>query len=178
MPGRRSPNANIYKLLQDWFRNERNGNWLLISDNSDDVSFLVRPLTRTKGVEGLGQENTFGRPLLDYLPPCDHGSIIVTTRARDAGLQIADDSDIIDVQPMDREHSQMLLERKLGGLAKYYNQAYIMELATALRIHASCNHSGCGHDQAEIIQAFRAPISSEASNELRLERISLGSRVG
>jgi hypothetical protein len=40
LAGREEPRADIFKLLQNWLRDEKKGRWLVIFDNADDLSFL------------------------------------------------------------------------------------------------------------------------------------------
>ena len=54
MPGRRDPKANIFKLVHDWLRDEKNGKWLLILDNIDDASFLLNLKAPVREVNWTG----------------------------------------------------------------------------------------------------------------------------
>jgi len=38
--GRKESHADIFKLVHDWLRDERNGRWLLVVDNADDADVL------------------------------------------------------------------------------------------------------------------------------------------
>ena len=52
--------------------------------------------------------------ILEYLPVCEHGSILITTRSKHTATQLVDREDVITISPMDEEHAILLLEKKLG----------------------------------------------------------------
>ncbi|KAH8732075.1 hypothetical protein GQ44DRAFT_670901 [Phaeosphaeriaceae sp. PMI808] len=135
LPGRQNPKANIFQLLHDWLCDKRR-NWVLILDNVDDAGFLLEAQSggggskgdsRGKGRKGLDREDS--RPLVSYLPQCQNGSILITTRVRNAALKLVEQHDIITVEPMSEADAQTLLEKKLG---KQDDNDRIAELATAL----------------------------------------------
>lgn len=45
---------------------------------------------------------------------CQSGSILVTTRSRDAALKLVEQSNVIAVEPMNKDNALALLEKKLG----------------------------------------------------------------
>jgi hypothetical protein len=53
------------------------------------------------------------RPLWEYLPQSQHGSVLVTTRSRSVALKLVEEHDIIAVEPMDEAHAVALFEKKL-----------------------------------------------------------------
>ena len=66
---------------------------------------------------------------MSYLPQCQNGSILITTRGRNAALKLVEQHDIITVEPMGEADARTLLEKKLG---KQEDNGRIAELATAL----------------------------------------------
>jgi tetratricopeptide (TPR) repeat protein len=99
--------------MHDWLGDERNGRWLLILDNLDDAAFLTasyvggdRQLSNLDGMKS--------QPLMWCLPHCQHGSVLVTSRSRDAASELVESRSIIAVDPMDKEDASALLRRKLG----------------------------------------------------------------
>ncbi|KAG9196760.1 hypothetical protein G6514_005522, partial [Epicoccum nigrum] len=120
LAGRHDPQANIFKLVHDWLRTCKN-RWLLVLDNVDDARFLVdRPAADLK---------TGARPLREYLPRCNRGSVVVTTRNRQAALKLVEQRDIVEVEPMDEPSALALLKKKLGTQA---DDSKTAELAAAL----------------------------------------------
>jgi hypothetical protein len=128
--GRQDPQANIFKLVHDWLCDCKQ-RWLLVLDSVDDVRFLL-------DVQATGQGQTTNaqviqKPLREYLPHCELGSIIVTTRNKEAALKLVELRDIIAVEPMDESQAIKLCEKKLGAQGdSQYNRTDAIELAAAL----------------------------------------------
>lgn len=95
----------------------------MILDNLDDPSFLK---SCGPGLEAAA--NASARQLGSYIPHCQHGSVLVTSRMRTAALQLVEDADIIAVEPMQEEEATQLFRNKLGQR----DEAYTAELAAAL----------------------------------------------
>ncbi|KAK6063282.1 Kinesin light chain 5 [Seiridium cupressi] len=110
--GRQNPKANIFQLVHDWLRDETKGPWVLILDNVDDAGFLISTSTGNEA-QSVKEENTDSRPLLWYIPHCQHGSVLVTSRGISAALELVEDTDIVAVDPMNVGDAVMLFERKL-----------------------------------------------------------------
>jgi hypothetical protein len=118
--GRRDPKANILKLVHNWLRDERR-KWVLILDNVDNAGFLVG---------STGQDRTEDSPpFVSYLPQCQNGAILVTTRSKTAALELVEERDFISVEPMDSADAVVLFKRKLGNQD---DNGSITELVTAL----------------------------------------------
>jgi tetratricopeptide (TPR) repeat protein len=109
--GRDDPKANIFQLVRDWLRGTKSGRWILVLDNVDDTAFLLEPGGSNRGAQGRsnGSDALFG-----YLPVCDQGSILITTRSEDAARKLVEHSDMIRVGAMKDEDALRLLEKKLG----------------------------------------------------------------
>ncbi|KAF2469575.1 uncharacterized protein BDR25DRAFT_315181 [Lindgomyces ingoldianus] len=124
--GRQNPEANIFKLVYDWLCDSK-GQWLLILDNVDDACFLLdAPVYDQRQPTDSA---TASKPLREYLPHCQSGSILITTRNKDAALKLVEGCDIISVGPMDEEDALALFEKKLGV---HHVSSGIAELAAAL----------------------------------------------
>jgi tetratricopeptide (TPR) repeat protein len=118
--GRGDPQANIFKLVQDWLCDCKQ-RWLLVLDNVDDARFLLDRL-------GANPKIT-SKPLREYLPHCERGSILVTTRNKEAALRLVEQRDIVSVEPMDEAQALALFKKKLGAQGDDSNVA---ELAATL----------------------------------------------
>ncbi|KAK5683769.1 hypothetical protein LTR17_027226 [Elasticomyces elasticus] len=118
--GRKDPKADILQLLRNWLRDESKGKWLIVLDNADDAGFLLE-LPATTG-EGQPVQRR-----IDYIPACDHGSVLITTRSKSEAVKLVDDSETIDVLPMSEGEAEALLESKLGQSSQDHR-----ELAWAL----------------------------------------------
>ena len=76
-------------------------------DNVDDAGFLLEAQAASS--------KTAARPLREYLPHCELGSILITTRNKDAALELVEGRDIFVVEPMNEVQAVALLEKKLGA---------------------------------------------------------------
>jgi hypothetical protein len=124
--GRDDPKANIFELVRDWLRSTKSGRWILVLDNVDDASFLLEPGCINTATQGRGDiRNT----LHEYLPVCDHGSILVTTRSEGEARRLVEHSDMISVGAMKDGDAVRLLEKKLGDRVDTRD---IQDLATEL----------------------------------------------
>ncbi|KAF2022819.1 hypothetical protein EK21DRAFT_119353 [Setomelanomma holmii] len=137
--GRRDAQADVFKLVHDWLRNEKNGRWLLVLDNADDAGVLSPPPSNSQTLptdgctdDGGASTSTSGlqRHLCEYLPPSRHGSVLVTSRTRRAAMQIVEDSDVMLIEPMHDAAAHALLCKKLGD--KINRNHDIAELAKTL----------------------------------------------
>jgi tetratricopeptide (TPR) repeat protein len=124
--GRQDPHANIFKLVHDWLHKCKQ-RWLLVLDNLDDARFLLRVQADERGQSA--DLKSAARPLREYLPSCERGSILITTRNGEAALRLVEQRDIVSVAPMDKAEALALLKKKLGAQG---DTSDIAELAAAL----------------------------------------------
>ncbi|KAK8849069.1 TPR-like protein [Apiospora arundinis] len=114
LPGRSNPQTNIFRLLYNWLRSEKSGKWVLILDNVDDASFLLRSPANQGDEQGRGSASQIqDQPLISYVPCCQHGAILITSRNRDAATKLVEPHGIIPVEPMNRADALSLVEKKL-----------------------------------------------------------------
>jgi hypothetical protein len=99
--------------VHDWLCDDRTGKWALILDNVDDAAFLK---ARRSGQDGQtsGIDHGQSPPLKSYLPYCQQGSILITSRSEKAALQLVGHDDVIKVDSMENREALELFGRKLG----------------------------------------------------------------
>jgi tetratricopeptide (TPR) repeat protein len=102
--GRADQGANVFQLLRGWLQDSKNGKWLLILDNVDDARYLLKSSSSSKQQK---------ERILDYFPASSHGSVLLTSRTRDAALKVVERSSIISVEQMGAEHAVELMRKKL-----------------------------------------------------------------
>ena len=122
--GRRDPKANVFKLVHDWLYYDKR-NWVLVLDNFDDAGFLC---DADQGQPTQPDSNAL-RPPRDYLPQSQNGSILITSRSREAVLKHIEEKGVINIGSMGEEDALALFEKKLG---KQGDDKYITELAAVL----------------------------------------------
>ncbi|KAJ5671003.1 P-loop containing nucleoside triphosphate hydrolase protein [Penicillium longicatenatum] len=116
IPGRKNPQANIFKLLHDWLQ-DKSGKWILVLDNLDDDRFLHEIPPAEKGGLTDDKRDPPGRPISAYFPKTLSGSIIITSQSRRVALRTVQDSSIISVEPMSEKYAARLFEKKFGEKA-------------------------------------------------------------
>ncbi|KAF1935661.1 hypothetical protein EJ02DRAFT_484082, partial [Clathrospora elynae] len=126
--GRRDPQANIFKLVHDWLCDSRQ-RWLLVLDNLDDARFLISDQADGHDQAQTTNARVIRKPLREYLPHCERGSILVTTRNKEAALKLVEQRDLVSVEPMDKAEGIALFTKKLGPRG---NNSDVAELAAAL----------------------------------------------
>src|SRR5438045_8149562 len=102
IPGWRDPKADIFKRIHDWLQDERNRKWLLVLNNADDACWLLETHTATRAVPASRSHDRSARPLWEYLPQSQHGSVLIMTWSRSIALKLVEERDIINVEPMDK----------------------------------------------------------------------------
>ena len=98
VPGYGDAKTDVLPLVKMWLERKDRGRWLMVIDNADDTQLVSGP-------EGLGQ----------HIPECAHGSVLVTTRNKEAGSRLTRGGRLIEVKKMDESESKELLEKKLEG---------------------------------------------------------------
>lgn len=100
-------------LVKDWLEKAHN-EWLLIIDIADESSLFV---SEGETAKGKSVPSSTTDSIVDYLPECPQGSILVTTRNRAAGVKFSRShlSSLIEVKTMTEAESSRLIKSNLMG---------------------------------------------------------------
>ncbi|CAI0644717.1 unnamed protein product [Colletotrichum noveboracense] len=106
IPGHKDKEVDIFSLVKGWLENKRRGKWLLVIDNADDteVFFSSNPTAET------GRRTTI---LGHSIPECSHGSVLITTRNKQAGLKLTRGKLPIEIQRMTETETTQLMRKLL-----------------------------------------------------------------
>jgi tetratricopeptide (TPR) repeat protein len=126
--GRESPHANLHELFWNWLIDTRGRRWLIVLDNADEANYLLEPPTLTNQSHH-STRNSSGDRRLDYIPTCDHGTLLITTRRRDMCLEMVHRNHMLEIRPMNAEHALEMMQKKIGMQDQ---KDVIIHLATAL----------------------------------------------
>lgn len=100
----RSPNIDVDRVVEGfyrWLSQPTNKNWLLIIDNVDrDYHSKIR--------------DPQAYDLKEYLPPADHGSILITSRL----ASLEEYGSGLKLGMLDDEHAKIVLEKTAGKAIK------------------------------------------------------------
>lgn len=109
MPAWEDHTVDILRQVCDWLSDERNGPWLMVLDSADDHELWLG--------SSISEDTTGKRslPLIDYLPRCDHGGILVTTRDSQVGYRLVEcKQNPIQVMRFEPKEASVLLLAKLS----------------------------------------------------------------
>ncbi|KAE8321654.1 hypothetical protein BDV39DRAFT_210507 [Aspergillus sergii] len=97
--------------VREWLEKQHH-KWLLIIDNADEASLLTSEGNIKGGKLGTATQAHKHLSILDYLPDCSHGSIIITTRDRVAGVRFTKSCahNLIEVVSMTEAESASLIK--------------------------------------------------------------------
>jgi tetratricopeptide (TPR) repeat protein len=98
-------NADVKRLLKMRLSDENFGQWLMIVDNADDDTVLF----------GTAGEDDAADRLIDYIPFSRRGSIVFTTRTREAAVRLAENNVILLGKLEKLEGKEVLGKRLLPG---------------------------------------------------------------
>ncbi|KAK4693112.1 hypothetical protein P7C71_g4225, partial [Lecanoromycetidae sp. Uapishka_2] len=97
IPGKDDPNSDALQLVRDWLEVKYGRNFFMIVDNVDDRNMFFEDSPSTN------------KALREYIPQCERGTVIYTTRNRDIGIDLALDRDPIFIPPMEIQEARSLL---------------------------------------------------------------------
>ncbi|KAJ5569107.1 hypothetical protein N7450_011593 [Penicillium hetheringtonii] len=128
IPGHQDPKINIFKLVEHWLRDEKNGKWICILDNVDSDEFLCSLPVARKGPSTKEPPDASMKPLLEYVPKSRNGSIIITSRSRHVALKMVKHKDIIQIDPMERSEALELLQKTLDQPGESQESQQLVEV--------------------------------------------------
>ena len=104
LPSRNDPKTDTLQLVKDWLCDEANGRWTMVLDNADDVDVFFPRHSREPWSSPERSTSTL-RPLVAYIP-MSHGSILITSRSKDAAARLAGNyKNIKEVHAMDESQA-------------------------------------------------------------------------
>ncbi|EQL04248.1 Nucleoside phosphorylase domain protein [Ophiocordyceps sinensis CO18] len=123
IPGYDDSKTDVLLLVKRWLEKKDYGRWLMVIDNADDMELFFNPSGQTTSTSSNGN---FAR----YLPECNHGAILVTTRNKKAAVSFAKGQSLIKVDCMEDDESEGLLRATLEGVSS--TPAELSELSSRL----------------------------------------------
>jgi tetratricopeptide (TPR) repeat protein len=110
--GHDDPKKDKGVLVKNWLQRKDCPSWLLILDNADDYEMFFSPLEAKNDSlhsNSLGGDGRLG----GYIPECAHGSILVTTRNKQAAVKLTRNYGLIEVEKMTQTEASQLVINKL-----------------------------------------------------------------
>jgi tetratricopeptide (TPR) repeat protein len=110
LPGLDNPRADVLRLVSNWLCDEANGQWTMILDNADDIEVFYPKQGRFK----VGQLSNSTTSPIEYLPQSRNGSILITSRSKDAAARLAGGyQQIKEIDRLSEAQALQLLQNKL-----------------------------------------------------------------
>ena len=130
LPGCDDPKTDPCELVSKWLK-EEDHSWLMILDNADDAAPFSLP-TESDALPATVIQTQ--RPLIDYLPSVldPQKSLLITTRSRLVGQDLAYGELCIEVQPFSSQEAKDLLRLKMKGFADSFDVCSTERLLEAL----------------------------------------------
>lgn len=104
-----APEADILQMVKEFLEQKTSGPWLLLLDNIDDGDAFFHPPPAHVTDSVLKTQ----RSLASYLPVCQHGSILFSTRDKAVALELTEQGSIVFVDQMSPEDGRALLKESL-----------------------------------------------------------------
>jgi len=108
LPGHDDPKVNNLELVSEWLSHKDSGPWLLVLDNADDEQTFY-----SGKLDDSSQDTERKVSRIRYLPQSLTGSILITTRNRDVGEDLASTAEPIEVLPMTAEEAKSMAQSKV-----------------------------------------------------------------
>ena len=108
LPGREDHEIDTLRMVCDWLSDRTNGPWLMVLDSAHVPEVGLGSTARTSS-------SGKSLPLIDYLPRCDHGGILITTRDSQLGYRLTESKqNSIQIMRFEPDEARILLVAKLS----------------------------------------------------------------
>ncbi|EWY82939.1 hypothetical protein FOYG_15017 [Fusarium oxysporum NRRL 32931] len=105
---------NPKETFKRFLSSEKAGKWFLIIDNADNNDTLYGTAEAPGGID-------------EFIPDCEHGYILYTTRSREVAVSVAQNN-VVKLSEMDDEDAKALLQSSLIDKAQMQDTALIEKL--------------------------------------------------
>lgn len=159
LPGRDDKEVDIIRLVRDHLSEDSSNAWLIILDNADDHNLWLKSAVTSDSSEKSSC------PLIEYLPRCTHGRILITTRDSQLGYRLAEGKhEPIHVTRFGPEEASRLLMAKLYegsnlSLGDAYELTAVLEYLPLTITQAAAYLNQIETTATDYLQLFRTGIS-------------------
>jgi tetratricopeptide (TPR) repeat protein len=109
LPGWDDLNVDTFELIRGWLSNSKNGDWLLVLDNADDINIFYLPQKN----QMTDEDDEMHHNMAEYLPRSRRGFMVITTRDRRLGERLIDREKPIMVEAMKPDEAEELLRQRV-----------------------------------------------------------------
>ncbi|KAL7811186.1 hypothetical protein V8C44DRAFT_330904 [Trichoderma aethiopicum] len=112
IPGREDPERNILVLVKKWLEDQVKMRWLLVIDNADDLALFFA--SQQKGdTSSPDAEAHDSNNFVQYMPDCNHGSVLITTRNKQVGVRLCQGNAPTEVPKLTSHEAHQLVQNIL-----------------------------------------------------------------
>lgn len=126
IPNRQSPSVNILTLVKDWLERSDHGSWFMVIDNADNLELFCPPPSLSQ--PGSGSNGGLAR----FIPDCDHGSVLITTRDKQTGVRLSKGHPPLEIEAMNSDESAEMIRKFTGDSSSQLIDADILALSNRL----------------------------------------------
>ncbi|KAH7380407.1 kinesin light chain 1 [Phaeosphaeria sp. MPI-PUGE-AT-0046c] len=161
LPGLTEENCDVKKLVNQALSAESIGNWVMIVDNADDPTVLLR---------ATNDASVPTSQWADYLPHSNRGSILFTTRSRKIAGYFTP-SGIIELEDMSKADAEHLLAQRVTKQIMIHDKGAVgklLELLTYLPlaiVQAAAFINNNGISATEYLSLFQQSTEMELFSE-------------
>ena len=109
------PKTNVLNTVKRYLSQDAHGPWLMILDGADDADTFLK--SRAKPAKQEKPDKKKPNTLLDYVPKCPSGLVLITSQSHSLASKMIDDPNMqhaIEISPLNREESISLLREILS----------------------------------------------------------------
>ncbi|KAF0318883.1 hypothetical protein GQ607_013842 [Colletotrichum asianum] len=114
IPDHQNPSVDILSLVHAWLLRSKHAPWFMIIDNADDTSMFFQDVQKIPRMSVLNAHEKSTRTLGQFVPECRHGSILITTRNKQAGQRLAPGRPPFEVPKLNDEESAQMIRIMTG----------------------------------------------------------------
>ncbi|EFX04199.1 tpr domain containing protein [Grosmannia clavigera kw1407] len=109
IPGHDDPKTNILSLVKTWLETRLQAQWLMVIDNADDLELFYQHQPMEVSTGTTSQQSNEEIKLAGYIPKCDHGLILITTRDRKLAVDLVPQQSPVEIHHMTQEEAHLFM---------------------------------------------------------------------
>ncbi|KAK1521436.1 hypothetical protein CPAR01_14959 [Colletotrichum paranaense] len=147
--GRSDRNVDVLTLVKSWFERQKTGPWFLVLDNADNTELFFNDHTQPNNTSSSDVEPNKGNSnMARFIPQYGNGSILVTTRNKEAGSRLVPGQPLVEIGPMSDGESLQMIREIAGGSSLSMDAATVLSnrlenLPLAIAQAAAFMHENC-----------------------------------
>ncbi|KPM39165.1 hypothetical protein AK830_g7399 [Neonectria ditissima] len=126
LPGIDDPKASVLSLVKYFLEETYEREWLMVLDNADNEDLFFHSTQEDHDSHETDNASNPDERLGRYLPQCVRGSILATTRSKQAGYRITRGKPLVEVGKMSDDEAERLVSVKLRSAEATYEDKLLL----------------------------------------------------